>query len=75
MAARALGRSRREESIEFLALHLDDEWAVAANCAYALKRLGGRGLDLLRSRAGDEGYVGDLARQMLWERTAAEAGV
>jgi len=75
MAARALGRSRREDSVEFLATHLDDEWTVAANCANALRRLGDAGLDRLRDRADDETYVGDLARQMLWEFTAAEAGV
>jgi HEAT repeat protein len=74
MAARALGRARREEIAEHLAHHLDDEWMVAANCADALRRMGASGVERLQARADDEGYVGDLARQMLWERHAAGAG-
>ena len=74
MAARALGRARREESAEDLANHLDDEWMVAANCADALRRMGPAGMERLKARADDEGYVGDLARQMLWERHAVGAG-
>jgi len=54
-----------------LARHLDDEWVVAANCADALRKMGGIGLDLLQVRSTEDGYVGDLARQMLWERGAA----
>jgi len=74
MAARALGRARREDSADDLARHLDDEWMVAANCADALRRMGPTGIERLQSRADDGGYVGELARQMLWERHGAGAG-
>jgi HEAT repeat protein len=74
MAARALGRARRQENAADLARHLDDEWMVAANCADALRRMGAAGIERLQARADDVGYVGDLARQMLWERHAAGAG-
>lgn len=74
MAARALGRARRQDVAVVLARHLDDEWFVAANCADALRRMGRAGLDLLQARVNDEGYAGDLARQMVWERRAAAAG-
>ena len=72
MAARALGRAGRQGAAAHLARHLDDEWVVAANCADALRKMGGIGLDLLHVRSIEDGYVGDLARQMLWERGAAE---
>ena len=74
MAARAIGRGKRQADAASLAGHLDDEWTVAANCADALRRMGGTGLRLLQARAGEAGYVGDLARQMLWERRTAEGG-
>jgi hypothetical protein len=72
MAARALGRSMREDSAQRLALHLDDEWIVAAHCAYALRRFGTIGPALLQARTTDRGYAGQLARQMLWEHQAAQ---
>lgn len=75
MGARALGRSRRSDAAPRLAAHLDDEWIVAASCADALRRLGRPGVDALQSRVDDPGYVGDLARQMLWERGTATAAV
>jgi len=68
MAARALGRGRREDAVGYLAGRLDDEWLPAAQAAGALRRLGGAGLAALQARARDEGQAGDLARQMLWER-------
>lgn len=69
-AARALGRARRQDAVSDLARHLDDEWSVAASCADALRRIGRAGLGVLQARVDDGGYVGDLARQMLWERKA-----
>jgi HEAT repeat protein len=74
MGARALGRSRRSDAAPSLAARLDDEWMVAASCADALRRLGRPGIDALQTRADDPGYVGELARQMLWERRTATAG-
>ena len=68
MAARALGRGRREDAVGYLAERLDDEWLPAAQAAGALRRLGGAGLAALEARARDEGQAGDLARQMLWSR-------
>jgi HEAT repeat protein len=75
MAARALGRGRREEAVGYLAARLDDEWLPAAQAAGALRRLGAAGLTALRARARDEGQAGDLARQMLWspQRITAHA--
>jgi hypothetical protein len=66
MAARALGRGRREDAAGYLAERLDDEWLPAAQAAGALRRLGGAGRAALEARARDEGQAGDLARQMLW---------
>ena len=66
MAARALGRARREEAVVPLAARLDDEWLPAAQAASALQRLGGAGLAALQARVRDQGQAGDLARQMLW---------
>jgi HEAT repeat protein len=74
MAARALGRARWRDAAPALAHHLDDDWAVAANSADALRRIGRSGLDLLGLRVDDAGYAGDLARQMLWERRTAQPG-
>jgi len=68
MAARALGRGRREDAVGYLAERLDDEWLPAAQAAGALRQLGGAGLAALQARARDEGQAGDLARQMLWSR-------
>ena len=67
MAARALGRSRRQSAVSCLAAHLDDEWLVAAHCATGLRGLGRPGAAALEARAGAGGPGGDLARQMLWE--------
>lgn len=72
MAARALGRSGQPEAAVVLSLHLDDDWTVAAEAATALRRLGERGLDQLRTRAHEDGQAGDLARQMLAEVSVAE---
>jgi hypothetical protein len=68
MAARALGRGRREDSIGYLAGRLDDEWLPAAQAAGALRQLGGGGLAALQARAHEPGQAGDLARQMLWRQ-------
>lgn len=73
MAARALGRSRREDAAGYLAERLDDEWLPAAEAAGALRRLGEPGAAALQARARHEGQAGDLARQMLWRRPAAAA--
>jgi hypothetical protein len=48
---------------------------VAASSADALRRLGKPGQDALKARVDDQGYAGDLARQMLWERRTATAEV
>lgn len=68
MAARALGRGRREDAVGYLAERLDDEWFPAAQAAGALRQLGPAGLAALQARATDEGQAGDLARQMIWSR-------
>ena len=70
MAARALGRGRREDAVGYLAERLDDEWLPAAQAAGALRRLGIPGRVALEARARDEGQAGDLARQMLWSAPA-----
>lgn len=74
MAARALGRGRREDAAGYLAARLDDEWLPAAQAAGALRQLGAPGRVALLARAHDEGQAGDLARQMLWTQQAAVAG-
>ena len=67
MAARALGRSRRQDAAPYLATALDDEWIVAAHCARGLRDLGAAGrLEL--ERVSHEGQALHLARQMLWEQ-------
>jgi hypothetical protein len=68
MAARALGRSRREEAAAYLGGHLEDEWQVAAHAATALRMLGVSGERELLAREDAPGLAGVLARQMLWER-------
>jgi HEAT repeat protein len=68
MAARALGRSRRDDAIDHLAGRLDDEWLPAAQAAGALRQLGGAGHAALQARANEPGQAGDLARQMLWRQ-------
>jgi HEAT repeat protein len=73
MAARALGRGRRADAVDYLAARLDDDWLPAAQAAEALRRLGGAGLTALQARAADEGQAGDLARQMLWSPPAIAA--
>ncbi len=70
MAARALGRGRREDAVNYLAERLDDEWLPAAEAAGALKRLGIPGRAALEARAAEESQAGDLARQMLWSAPA-----
>jgi HEAT repeat protein len=67
MAARALGRSGRQDAVPYLSRHLDDVWVVAAHCATGLRRLGSRGAAALQTRAETDGAGADLARQMLWE--------
>jgi hypothetical protein len=67
-AARAIGRSSREDAAPYLAPCLEDEWQVAAQAARALRRLGEPGIRCLEARAQAEGLPGDLARQMLWEQ-------
>jgi HEAT repeat protein len=68
MAARALGRGRRDDAVGYLAVRLDDEWLPAAQAAGALRQLGAAGLAALQARAGEENQAGDLARQMLWQQ-------
>jgi HEAT repeat protein len=68
MAARALGRSRRQEAAGYLAAHLNDDWQVAAHAATALRMLGPSGERELLAHEHDEGLAGILSRQMLWER-------
>lgn len=75
MAARALGRSRRQEAARLLGDHLGDEWIVAAHSATALRSLGAAGTAQLTARSADEGQAGDLARQMLWETQAQDSPV
>jgi HEAT repeat protein len=71
MAARALGRSRREDAVPLLAASLEDIWVVSAFSAQALSELGTAGLAALRARAWEEGPAGDLARHVLWEKQSA----
>lgn len=75
MAARALGRSRRQEAARLLGDHLGDDWVVAAHSATALRALGAAGTAQLTARSSDDGQAGDLARQMLWETQSQEAPV
>ncbi len=74
MAARALGRARREDAAAYLSAHLTDEWVVAAHAATALQMLGEAGTRELLAHERDEGLSGVLARQMLWERRVGPAG-
>lgn len=71
MAARALGRSGRQDAARYLAPCLDDEWDVAANAAQALGRLAAAGHAELTRIAAGTGQSADLARQMLWSRSTA----
>lgn len=75
MAARALGRARRESAVGYLADRLDDDWLPAAQAAAALLRLGAAGRAALEARARDQGQAGDLARQMLWTPSPHAAAV
>lgn len=75
MAARALGRSRRQDAARVLGERLIDEWIVAAHAATALRSLGAAGTAQLETHASDQGQPGDLARQMLWEKQLADAPV
>ena len=74
MAARALGRSRRDEAAGYLADRLGDEWEVAAHSARALAALSSAGRDVLAARAAGDQPGAALARQMLWEIDARGAG-
>ncbi len=67
-AAWALGRSGRHEAAAYLEARLQDQWAVAAESARALQRLGAAGRQALESAAA--GVRGELARQALWEAGA-----
>ncbi len=67
MAARALGRARRDEAAPYLAARLDDDWTVAAESARALRSLPGAGRALLGQKSAGQGQGADLARQALWE--------
>lgn len=71
MAARALGRSGREDATDYLAAHLDDTWLVAAQSSRALASLGLPGIVALERRSSEDGKAGDLARQVLWEQRAS----
>lgn len=67
-AAWSLGRSGREEAAAYLEARLQDEWAVAAQSARALQRLGAAGRQALETAAA--GVRGEIARQALWEAGA-----
>jgi len=67
LAARALGRSGRAESSEHLARLLSDQWAVAAQSAASLKRLGETGRRCLAAVADAGGPGAELARRTLWD--------
>ena len=71
MAAWALGRSGRQDAASYIAPRLNDEWIVAAHAARALRDLGTAGQRELESAAAHDDAV--LARQMLWESSAARA--
>lgn len=75
MAARALGRSHRQEAARLLGDRLGDDWIVAAHAATALQSLGAAGTAQLTARSSDQGQAGDLARQMLWETQSQESPV
>lgn len=68
MAARALARSPRQGTAQYLEPGLDDEWDVAVQSAMALRRLGSDGIAVLERRAAGEGQAAQLAGQVLWER-------
>jgi hypothetical protein len=74
MAARSLGLSRRPDAVPYLEPCLDDEWAVAAEAASALRRLGPVGREALARARDRGGPAGDLASQLLWEAGTATAG-
>lgn len=67
-AAWSLGRSGREEAATYLEARLQDDWAVAAQSARALQRLGAAGRQALETAAA--GVRGEIARQALWEAGA-----
>ncbi|HJZ75240.1 MAG TPA: HEAT repeat domain-containing protein [Vicinamibacterales bacterium] len=73
MAARALGRSGREDAAAYLEPKLNDEWSVAAHSARGLAQLSSAGRAALLRHAHDAGQPGDLAKQMLWETGVAVA--
>ncbi len=65
MAARAVARCQRRDAAPYLATGLNDEWAVAAQCARGLRELGPAGRRELERVV--EGPATALARQMIWE--------
>ena len=74
MAARALGRSGREDVASYLGERLnEDDWSVAAASARALLNLGAAGAATLAASATGDGQAADLAKQMMWEQQARAA--
>lgn len=77
MAARALGRSGREDAAPYLGDRLQEsDWTVAAESAKALLGLGAAGASILSTFADNSGgnsQAAALAKQMLWERQARAA--
>lgn len=70
-AARALGRSGRDDAAPYLGERLHEpDWAVAAESAKALLKLGAVGAATLSANALGEGQAATLAKQMLWEQQA-----
>lgn len=76
MAARALGRSGREDVASYLGDRLNEsDWTVAAASARALLNLGPAGAATLAESAEGQGQAAELAKQMLWERQARAAAM
>lgn len=74
MAARALGRSGRDDAAAYLGELLHEaDWAVAAESARALLGLGAEGAKFLTASAAGDGQAAALAKQMLWEQQARGA--
>ena len=71
MAARALGRSGRDDAASYLGELLNEtDWTVAAASARALLGLGAAGAATLAASASGDGQAAALAKQMLWEQQA-----
>jgi len=72
MAASALrGWTGSGDAASHLARHLDDTWNVAVQAARSLQSMGEAGLVELQRCAARSDAAGILARQMLWEQSAA----